>query len=149
MKFACLPVTELSMMLKNLTHGTIPENVAFPYLPCLCLCWFCVWNDYHLMYRQEPDASSYIGTVMDCWTEHMMDLTNATESAKDDVKSPPGLMKLTDWEMHSEQWLNFLAERHNLTTGVPLIYILWSQWMSLQKTWPNPTLPSMMTSFQP
>ena len=75
------------------------------------------------MHGQEPDTGSYLGTVINCWTEHVTDLANASE-AKDDVKTPPSLMNLANWEMHCELWLDFLALHHNLTTGVPLTYIL-------------------------
>ena len=124
MELASLPVTELPTMLKNLACGTIPANVAFPYLSCLCLHGFHAWINYHLMHGQELDAGSYIGTVMDCWTEHVMDLANATESPQDDVKSHPHLMKLSDWETHNEQRVDFQAQHCNLMTGVPLTYVL-------------------------
>ena len=68
------------------------------------------------MHLQEPDAGSYQGTVMDHWTECMPDLTNATKSAKHDVKPPPSL--------NASQWLDFLTQHCNPTTGMPLTYIL-------------------------
>ena len=91
MEVACLPVTELPKMLKNLTHGTVPTTVNYSYLPCLHHCGFHAWIDCCLMHGQEPDAGSYLGGVVDCWTEHVTDLTNANED-KDNVKTPPSLM---------------------------------------------------------
>ena len=93
MEFACLPATELPNMLKIFAHRTVPTNVHYSYLPCLCLCGFHAWINYCLMCGQAPEAGSYLGGVMDCWTRHFTDLTNANE-AKDDVKTPPSLIYL-------------------------------------------------------
>ena len=75
------------------------------------------------MHGQEPDSGSYLSGVMDCWTEQVTDITNANE-AKHDVKTPPSLMNLTNWETHCEQCLDVLAQHCNPTTGVPLTYVL-------------------------
>ena len=73
------------------------SKFCHPYLPCLCLHGFHAWINYHIVYGREPHAGSYNDTVMDCWMEHMTDLTNATNSSKDTVKPPPRLMNLADW----------------------------------------------------